>query len=87
MFIDPAPYNKAFNATDIESGEELQYQQDTASRTALFKRGFIPARLTDNPYLSTQGDYEAMLLSLLNNKEDNYWKAIGILKKATFYRV
>ena len=31
---------------------------------ALFKRRFIPARLSDNPYLSSQGDYEAMLLSL-----------------------
>jgi len=30
----------------------------------LFKRRFIPARLKDNPYLSQQGDYEAMLLSL-----------------------
>ena len=27
-------------------------------------RKFIPARLKDNPYLSRQGDYEAMLLSL-----------------------
>ena len=30
----------------------------------MFKRRFIPARLSDNPYLSDQGDYEAMLLSL-----------------------
>ena len=30
----------------------------------LFKRRFIPARLSDNPYLATTGDYETMLLSL-----------------------
>jgi len=30
----------------------------------LFKRRFIPALLSDNPYLSAQGDYETMLLSL-----------------------
>ena len=65
MFIDPAPYNISFNATDIESGEELKYPAGhSKAGQALFKRRFIPARLTDNPYLSTQGDYEAMLLSL-----------------------
>ena len=65
MFIDPAPYNKAFNATDIESGEELKYPAGhSKAGQPLFKRRFIPARLTDNPYLSSQGDYEAMLLSL-----------------------
>ena len=65
MFIDPAAYNKAFNATDIESGEELKYPAGhSKAGQSLFKRRFIPARLTDNPYLSEQGDYEAMLLSL-----------------------
>ena len=35
MFIDPAPYNKAFNATDIESGEGTQISCRTQqSRTA-----------------------------------------------------
>jgi hypothetical protein len=65
MFIDPAAYNTAFNATDIETGEELKYPSGhEKAGKALFKRKFIPARLTDNPYLSTSGDYEAMLLSL-----------------------
>ena len=65
MFIDPSPYNISFNATDIESGEELKYPAGhSKAGQPLFKRRFIPARLTDNPYLSTQGDYEAMLLSL-----------------------
>jgi hypothetical protein len=35
---------------------------------SLFKRRFIPARLSDNPYLSEGGDYEAMLLSLPENQ-------------------
>jgi len=30
----------------------------------LFKRRFIPAMLSDNPYLADSGDYETMLLSL-----------------------
>ena len=65
MFIDPAPYGKQFNATDIESGNVLAYPKGhSKAGKALFQRRFIPARLSDNPYLSEQGDYEAMLLSL-----------------------
>ena len=65
MFIDPAPYGTKFDATDIETGEALRYPTGHAKAgTALFKRRFIPARLSDNPYLAEQGDYEAMLLSL-----------------------
>ena len=65
MFIDPAPYGKQFDATDIESGNVLSYPKGhSKAGQALFKRRFIPARLSDNPYLSAQGDYEAMLLSL-----------------------
>ena len=65
MFIDPAPYGKQFDATDIESGNVLTYPKGHSKEgQALFKRRFIPARLSDNPYLAEQGDYEAMLLSL-----------------------
>src|SRR5210317_1545795 len=65
MFIDPAPYGKQFDATDIESGNVLSYPKGhSKAGQALFKRRFIPARLSDNPYLADQGDYEAMLLSL-----------------------
>ena len=65
MFIDPAPYGKAFDATDIETGEILKYPAGhPKSGKSLFKRRFIPARLSDNPYLAESGDYEAMLLSL-----------------------
>ncbi len=65
MFIDPAPYNRAFDATDSETGEVLRYPagHEKAGRP-LFKRRFIPARLSDNPYLAESGDYEAMLLSM-----------------------
>ena len=65
MFIDPAPAGKAFNATDIETNETLTYPKGHSKEgEPLFKRRFIPARLFDNPYLSEQGDYESMLLSL-----------------------
>src|SRR6056300_369665 len=65
MFIDPAPYNRSFDATDSETGEVLKYPSGhSKAGKALFKRRFIPARLSDNPYLSEAGDYEAMLLSL-----------------------
>ena len=65
MFIDPAVYNRAFDATDIETGEVLRYPAGHAKAgRPLFKRRFIPARLSDNPYLAESGDYEAMLLSM-----------------------
>lgn len=65
MFIDPAPYGKAFFATDIDTGKTLVYPAGHSKEgQALFKRRFIPARLSDNPYLAESGDYEAMLLSL-----------------------
>jgi hypothetical protein len=65
MFIDPTSAGKPFDATDIETGEVLRYPAGhSKAGKPLFKRRFIPARLSDNPYLAKQGDYEAMLLSL-----------------------
>jgi len=65
MFIDPAAYGVSFEATDIETSEVLRYPAGhSKAGKSLFKRRFIPARLSDNPYLAEQGDYEAMLLSL-----------------------
>ena len=65
MFIDPAPANTAFWATDIETGERLTFPKGHSREgEPLFKRRFIPASLFDNPYLADTGDYEAMLLSL-----------------------
>lgn len=65
MFIDPAPPNKAFAATDIDTGEVLRYPDSHANAgKPLFYRRFIPASLYDNPYLTADGAYEANLLSL-----------------------
>jgi hypothetical protein len=65
MFIDPSRPGKAFWSTDIETGETMTYPKGhSKAGQPLFKRRFIPAMLTDNPYLADQGDYETMLLSL-----------------------
>ena len=64
-FVDPAPAGKAFDATDIESGEVLRYPNNhEKAGQPLFRRRFIPATLKDNPYLYDEGTYEANLLSL-----------------------
>ena len=65
MFIDPAVPNDPFWATDIDTGKTLKYgPSHSRANKPLFQRKFIPARLTDNPYLMHSGEYEAMLLSL-----------------------
>lgn len=65
MFIDPAPSNDAFWATNIETGDTITFPKGHSKEgQPLFKRRFIPASLFDNPYLADTGDYEAMLLSL-----------------------
>jgi hypothetical protein len=65
MFIDPAPSNKKFAATDIETGQELTYPSGhEKAGEPLFYRRFIPANLRDNPYLEQDGQYEANLLAL-----------------------
>jgi|TARA_R110002012_G_scaffold97653_2_gene234520 hypothetical protein len=67
MYIDPAPPNTPFAATDVDSGNALLWPDTATNGKAgqpLFLRKFIPARLTDNPYLAKSGEYEAMLRSL-----------------------
>lgn len=65
LFIDPAPPGVSFWATDSETGETMVYPEGhSKAGQPLFKRRFIPAKLSDNPYLATTGDYETMLLSL-----------------------
>lgn len=66
MFVDPAPAGRAFWATDIETGETLRYPKDHSNKPGepLFKRRFIPARVSDNPYIWADGNYEANLMSL-----------------------
>ena len=67
MYIDPCEPNKPFAATDIETEQRLVWPDSAPPDKAgkpLFLRKFIPARLTDNPYLMQNGEYEAMLRSL-----------------------
>lgn len=69
MFVDPAPWGTAFWATDEETGRTLTWPKGHSREgQPLFKRRFIPAKLSDNPYLYEGGDYEAMLLSLPENE-------------------
>ena len=45
--------------------DEFLYRQTTRRQDSpCFYRKFVPARLTDNPFLMADGQYEAMLLSL-----------------------
>ena len=66
MFVDPTIPNEPFWATDIDSGNILRYEPNHPEHPdePLYQRRFIPARLTDNPFLMESGEYEAMLLSL-----------------------
>ena len=64
-FVDPAKPGTSFWATDFETGETLAFPKNhSRAGEPLYKRRFIPATLFDNPYLSSDGQYEAMLLSL-----------------------
>ena len=64
-WIDPAPPNTRFAATDLETGEILRFPEGHEKEgQPLFYRKFIPAKLSDNPYLMADGQYEANLLSL-----------------------
>lgn len=71
MFVDPAPPNTAFPATDIETGEILSFPEKNSkgdphpkAGQPVFFRRFIPANLYDNPFLFDDGNYEANLLAL-----------------------
>jgi hypothetical protein len=65
MFVDPAPAGKAFWAED-DNGTIMIYPSDHPTRAGqpLHQRKFIPAKVSDNPYLWKDGVYEANLLSL-----------------------
>lgn len=81
MFIDPAPPGYAFPATDIETGEMLTFPTSNPKHgEPLFLRRFIPSRLSDNPYLAEDGQYEANLLSLPEHQRaqllDGSWDII-----------
>lgn len=70
-FIDPSEPNKAFWATDPDTGEVYRWpsnspfaKENDLVGEPMFKRKFVPANLYDNPYLSEDGRYEANLLSM-----------------------
>jgi len=65
MYIDPSPPGSAFWAKEFDTQKTIRYPIGHAKEgQPLFLKKFIPARLTDNPYLAIDGQYEAMLLSL-----------------------
>jgi len=61
MFIDPSVPGEPFWAQDMETGRTFV---DPETGDPLFKRRFIPAKLSDNPYLYNDGEYRSNLLSL-----------------------
>lgn len=69
MFIDPAPHGKPFWATD-EDGQVIKFPSDHPLRPnePLFQRRFIPAKVSDNPYIWADGRYETNLMSLPEEK-------------------
>ena len=66
MYIEKHEANKAFPAYDPDTGKAFLWPDTHPTRAGqpLFYRKFVPARLTDNPYLMADGQYEAMLRSL-----------------------
>jgi hypothetical protein len=65
MFIDPAVWGASFAAVDLETGKKMVFPKGhTKEGQPLLKRRFIPAKLSDNPFLYDDGAYEANLLSL-----------------------
>ena len=65
MYLDPNPPDSPFWARDFDTGKVLKYPVNhPKADEPLFLRKFVPARLTDNPYLFEDGQYEAMLMSL-----------------------
>lgn len=65
FFIDPAPANTTFPMVNIETGEPI-LDDDPGPNFGkpIFYCKFIPARLSDNPYLAKGGQYRKSLLSL-----------------------
>jgi hypothetical protein len=65
MYIDQGEHGKPFIPKDMDSGKPYVYpEHHEKAGQALYYRKFVPAKLTDNPFLMKDGQYEAMLLSL-----------------------
>ncbi len=99
MFIDPAPPNTPFWATDIETGKVLTWPDDERlpdgsphprAGLPLFRRKFIPSRLKDNPYLFKDGRYQQNLLALPETQRrrllDGDWDVVEGAAFPEFYR-
>ncbi len=70
MFIDPAPYGKAFTPVDWDTNKPMVWPEGhPKAGLPLFERRFIPAKLSDNPFLYEDGQYEANLLSQGGNTQ------------------
>ena len=65
MYIDSRTENTAFPAYDLDTMKPFVWPNGhEKAGQPLFYRKFVPARLTDNPHLMADGQYEAMLRSL-----------------------
>src|SRR5210317_1506185 len=65
MYIDSRTENTAFPAYDIDTMKPFVWPNGhEKAGQPLFYREFVPARLTDNPHLMADGQYEAMMRSL-----------------------
>jgi hypothetical protein len=65
MYIDSRTENEPFAAYDIDTMKPFVWPNGhEKAGQPLFYRKFVPARLTDNPHLMADGQYEAMLRSL-----------------------
>lgn len=65
MYIDASEPGERFPAADLDTGRPFVWPEGhEKAGKPLFYRKFVPARLTDNPFLMADGQYEAMLRSL-----------------------
>ena len=69
MFVEPEEWDTPFWATDIDTNKtlvfpDIEHVAPELRGKPLFRRRFIPAKLTDNPSLMQSPDYMAMLASL-----------------------
>jgi hypothetical protein len=68
-FVDPAPWGEAFWGRDMDTNEILRFPDielvpEYLRGTPAIRRRFIPAKLTDNPYLMESPEYMANLSAM-----------------------
>jgi hypothetical protein len=82
MFIDPAPYGKTFDATDIETGEVLRYPAGHEKLESLY----LKDALSLQDYLTIHTSLRAVITKpcfsrYQSSSVGSFLKAIGTLKK------